>query len=81
MKPSPGCTTGTAACRRHGLPLFDTRDAALAHWRTLASDAEARFGVEHRFDAAEVAPHVTWGTSPAQVLAITAQVPRPDAQP
>jgi 3-isopropylmalate/(R)-2-methylmalate dehydratase large subunit len=59
----------------------EVRAAALAHWRTLASDAEARFDVEHRFDAAEVVPHVTWGTSPDQVLAITAQVPRPDAQP
>jgi 3-isopropylmalate/(R)-2-methylmalate dehydratase large subunit len=59
----------------------EVRDAALAHWRTLASDADARFDVEHRFDAAEVVPHVTWGTSPDQVLAITGQVPRPDAQP
>ncbi|WP_310462796.1 3-isopropylmalate dehydratase large subunit [Sphaerotilus sp.] len=59
----------------------EVRDAALAHWQTLASDADARFDVEHRFDAAEVVPHVTWGTSPDQVLAITGQVPRPDAQP
>ncbi|SDO24905.1 3-isopropylmalate/(R)-2-methylmalate dehydratase large subunit [Rhodoferax sp. OV413] len=57
------------------------RQAALAHWATLHSDAGAVFDVEHRFDASAVAPHVTWGTSPDQVVAITGQVPRPEAQP
>ena len=33
------------------------------------------FDVEHRFDAAEVAPYVTWGTSPDQAIAITGTVP------
>ncbi|HSX94293.1 MAG TPA: 3-isopropylmalate dehydratase large subunit [Hydrogenophaga sp.] len=54
------------------------RDQALAHWKTLSSDADASFDVEHRFDASEVSPHVTWGTSPDQVVPITGHVPRPD---
>jgi 3-isopropylmalate/(R)-2-methylmalate dehydratase large subunit len=54
-----------------------TRDAALAHWSTLASDRGAIFDVELVFDASEVAPHVTWGTSPDQVVAIDQCVPAP----
>ncbi len=57
------------------------RDQALAHWATLKSDAEAVFDVEHVFDACEVAPHVTWGTSPDQVVAITGRIPTLDGQP
>ncbi|MDB5848430.1 MAG: 3-isopropylmalate dehydratase large subunit [Rhodoferax sp.] len=51
------------------------REAALAHWATLHSDAGAVFDVTHRFDASDVAPHVTWGTSPDQVVAIDGLVP------
>ncbi len=52
------------------------RDRALAHWATLRSDDGAAFDVEHRFDAASVAPYVTWGTSPDQAIAITGTVPQ-----
>ena len=55
------------------------KDAALAHWRSLRSDEGAVFEVEHRFDAAEVAPQVTWGTSPDQVAPIDAAIPDPAA--
>jgi 3-isopropylmalate/(R)-2-methylmalate dehydratase large subunit len=48
---------------------------ALATWSALATDVEARFAVEHRFDATDLAPHVTWGTSPDQVLPIDGRVP------
>jgi len=53
------------------------REAALAHWATLHSDADAAFDVEHHFDAAEVAPFVTWGTSPDQALPVTGHIPHP----
>ncbi|WP_431263506.1 3-isopropylmalate dehydratase large subunit [Roseateles chitinivorans] len=53
------------------------RAPALAHWATLHSDEGAAFDIEHRFDAAEVAPQVTWGTSPDQVAAIDAAIPDP----
>ncbi len=49
------------------------REAALAHWATLKSDADAAFDSEHRFDASAVAPHVTWGTSSDQVVTIDSQ--------
>ncbi|WP_077035012.1 3-isopropylmalate dehydratase large subunit [Pelomonas sp. KK5] len=53
----------------------DVRDAALAHWATLHSDADAAFQVEHRFDAAELAPYVSWGTSPDQAIPVDGTVP------
>ena len=51
------------------------RDRALANWATLHSDDAAKFDVEHRFDAADVAPFVTWGTSPDQAIAIVDTIP------
>jgi 3-isopropylmalate/(R)-2-methylmalate dehydratase large subunit len=54
------------------------RDAALAHWATLHSDAGAPFDIEHHFDAGTVRPHVSWGTSPDQVLPIDGHVPAPE---
>ncbi len=56
----------------------DLRERALAHWAALRSDDDARFDVEHRFDASDVAPHVTWGTSPDQVIPIDGTVPAPE---
>jgi len=53
------------------------QEQALAHWATLHSDADAAFEVEHQFDGSSVAPHVTWGTSPDQVIAIDDRVPDP----
>jgi len=52
---------------------------ALAYWATLHSDPDAVFEVEHQFDASDVAPHVTWGTSPDQVLPIGGFIPHPDS--
>jgi 3-isopropylmalate/(R)-2-methylmalate dehydratase large subunit len=56
----------------------DIRDRALAHWATLYSDDDAVFHIEHRFDASEVAPYVTWGTSPDQAIPINGNVPAPE---
>lgn len=53
-------------------------DAALAAWRELHSDADAVFDIEHRFDASELVPQVTWGTSPDQVVAIDGCIPSLD---
>jgi 3-isopropylmalate/(R)-2-methylmalate dehydratase large subunit len=53
------------------------RDAALAEWATLRSDADATFDVEHVFDARHVAPYVTWGTSPDQAAPVNATIPLP----
>ena len=52
---------------------------ALADWQQLLSDTDAHFDAEHRFNASEIAPYVTWGTSPDQAIPVTGTVPQADA--
>jgi len=52
-------------------------DAALAYWKTLKTDDDAKFDVEVNINAAELAPFVTWGTNPGQGLPLSASVPNP----
>jgi len=52
-------------------------EAALEAWAHLPSDADAVFDREVAIDAAEIAPIVTWGTSPEDALPVTATVPDP----
>ncbi|KAF1048150.1 MAG: 3-isopropylmalate dehydratase large subunit 1 [Herbaspirillum frisingense] len=48
---------------------------AIRQWRALKSDTDAVFDIEHRFDAAGVAPYVTWGTSPDQAIPVSGHIP------
>jgi 3-isopropylmalate/(R)-2-methylmalate dehydratase large subunit len=52
-------------------------DAAVAWWKTLPTDEGARYDRVVILDAAEIAPNVTWGTSPEDVVAVTGIVPDP----
>ncbi len=54
---------------------------AVAYWRTLKTDPGAVFDKDVELNAAEIIPHVTWGTSPEDVLPITGQVPDPASYP
>jgi len=58
-------------------PRGDDWEHALAQWRQLRSDDGAAFDREVSIDASSVAPQVTWGTSPQDVIAIDATVPDP----
>jgi len=62
-------------------PQGDLWDAALARWRTLATDEGATFDRTVRIDAADVAPTVTWGTTPAQSIKVGQRVPTLDDAP
>src|SRR4051794_6299602 len=55
-------------------------DPAVAYWRTLKSDAGAKFDHEMTLDAREIKPHVTWGTSPEMVVTVEDTVPDPDKE-
>jgi 3-isopropylmalate/(R)-2-methylmalate dehydratase large subunit len=55
-------------------------DQAVCHWRTLHSDADAEFDAVVTLDARDVAPHVTWGTSPEMVSPVDGVVPDPARQ-
>jgi 3-isopropylmalate/(R)-2-methylmalate dehydratase large subunit len=54
-------------------------EAALDYWRSLPTDAGAPFDREVVIDAATLAPHVSWGTNPAQTIRIGDAVPDPDS--
>src|SRR5262245_26440952 len=54
-------------------------EQAVALWRTLPSDPGAKYDKTVVIDAPALAPHVTWGTSPQDVLPITGRVPDPAA--
>jgi 3-isopropylmalate/(R)-2-methylmalate dehydratase large subunit len=56
-------------------------DAALAQWRTLASDDDASFDREVVLDAGDLEPQITWGTDPSHVAGINGRVPDPDHDP
>jgi len=55
-------------------------DQAVAYWRTLHSDPDARFDAVVELDASQILPQVTWGTSPEMVLGIDGRVPDPDKE-
>jgi len=61
-------------------PAGEQWQRAVAHWRTLVSDAGARFDTTIALNAAEVRPQVTWGTSPEMVVAIDERVPDPEKE-
>jgi 3-isopropylmalate/(R)-2-methylmalate dehydratase large subunit len=74
---APDDTTFEYLRGRAHAPDGDSWDEALAQWRTLATDHDAAFDKEVVLDAAEIRPHVSWGTNPGQVASIDAAVPDP----
>lgn len=65
-----------------GRPMAPTGEdwtRAVAHWRTLPSDAGAAYDRSVRLDASDIAPSLTWGTSPEDVVSVTGAVPDPDS--
>ena len=66
-----------------GKPLAPKPDSsewskAVKHWENLKSDPDAKWDVEINIDAADIAPTISWGTSPQDVVPITGNVPGPD---
>jgi 3-isopropylmalate/(R)-2-methylmalate dehydratase large subunit len=64
---------------RPAAPKGGAWEMALAYWKSFASDPDAVFDREVKLDAAEIAPLVTWGTSPEDVIAVTDRAPDPAA--
>jgi 3-isopropylmalate/(R)-2-methylmalate dehydratase large subunit len=61
-------------------PRGEAWDRAVAHWRTLRSDAGAAFDRVVQIDARALKPQVTWGTSPEMVVTVEDRVPDPDKE-
>ena len=75
---APDETTFKYCNGRPNAPSGKTWDAALDYWKTLFSDDEAHFDKVITMKGEDIAPVVTWGTSPEDVLPITASVPAAD---
>jgi 3-isopropylmalate/(R)-2-methylmalate dehydratase large subunit len=63
---------------REFAPSGSQWDTALAYWKTLPSDDGAEFDTVVTLTADDIAPQVTWGTSPEQVAPVSGSVPSPD---
>jgi 3-isopropylmalate/(R)-2-methylmalate dehydratase large subunit len=63
---------------RPGVP--NDYDVAVDRWRALPTEDGASFDREERIDAAAIAPMVTWGTTPGQVVEVTDKVPQPSGE-
>jgi len=74
---APDDTTFKYMEKRPHAPRGSAWEAALDHWRSLPTDADANFDHEIELDAAQLSPFVTWGTNPGQVVPITGRVPNP----
>ncbi|CAG9256673.1 3-isopropylmalate dehydratase subunit LeuC [Paraburkholderia caribensis] len=74
---APDETTFAYLSGRPYAPAGEQWERAVAHWRTLFSDAGARFDREVHIDVTDIAPMVTWGTTPGYACAIDSRVPDP----
>ena len=77
---APDETTFAYCEGRMFAPKEDKWDNALAHWKTLPSDDGAAFDTEATVDGNAIAPMVTWGTSPENVVPVTGAVPDPASE-
>ncbi|MFV0245226.1 MAG: 3-isopropylmalate dehydratase large subunit, partial [Qingshengfaniella sp.] len=75
---APDETTFAYVKGREHAPKGADWDKALAWWKTLYSDADAKWDKVLTIRAEDIAPTVTWGTSPEDALPITATVPAPE---
>jgi 3-isopropylmalate/(R)-2-methylmalate dehydratase large subunit len=78
---APDETTFTWIKGRRFAPQGARWDEALAYWRTLPTDPGAIYDARVTLDCTTLAPHITWGTSPEQVIGIDQTIPDPAAAP
>jgi 3-isopropylmalate/(R)-2-methylmalate dehydratase large subunit len=74
---APDDTTFQYLSGRPFAPAGARWDQALADWRTLPTDANARFDAEVALDGNALEPMVTWGTSPEDALPVSGRIPDP----
>ena len=74
---APDETTFAYIKGRPFAPAGDDWDHAVAQWRTCTTDHDATFDKQVVIDGAQIEPHVTWGTTPAQSVPIQGVVPDP----
>src|SRR5579871_2966895 len=77
---APDDTTFAYLNGRPEAPQGGQWDKALTYWKSLPSEADASFDIEHAVAASEIAPTVSWGTSPEQAAPIDTRVPDPASE-
>jgi len=77
---APDATTFAYLNGRPFAPKGEAFERALETWATLVSDADASFDREVTLDAGQIAPIVTWGTTPDDALPVDARVPDPSRE-
>jgi 3-isopropylmalate/(R)-2-methylmalate dehydratase large subunit len=77
---APDETTFAYVKGRPYAPKAAAWEAAVAYWKTLPSDAGAKYDKEITINARDIVPQVTWGTSPQDVLPITGVIPNPASE-
>jgi 3-isopropylmalate/(R)-2-methylmalate dehydratase large subunit len=75
---APDQTTFDYLRSRRFAPKEKAWEEAEAFWRTLPTDAGAKFDSTVEINAAQLAPFVTWGTNPGMAVPVTGEVPDPD---
>ncbi|MEF7613272.1 3-isopropylmalate dehydratase large subunit [Aquincola sp. MAHUQ-54] len=73
-------TTITYVKGRPFTPSGVELEQAIAYWRTLRSDDDAKWDAVVELDAAQIQPQVTWGTSPEMVVPVEGRVPDPERE-
>jgi 3-isopropylmalate/(R)-2-methylmalate dehydratase large subunit len=63
---------------RPSVPKGEALDVAISRWRTFVTDDGAQFDAEVVIQGADIVPSLTWGTNPAQVVALDGIIPSPD---
>lgn len=76
---APDETTFAYLKGRPMAPKGEAWDKAVAYWETLPTDAGARYDRNVTLEASDIAPSLTWGTSPEDVVPITGVVPDPES--
>lgn len=72
---APDETTFEYVKKTENAPKGEAWDKAVAYWKTLYSDADAKFDTEYHFDAADIEPMITYGTNPGMGVAVTGSIP------
>jgi 3-isopropylmalate/(R)-2-methylmalate dehydratase large subunit len=72
---APDETTFAYIKGREKAPKGEAWDKALAYWKTLKTDAGAKYDMEHVYDAADIEPMITYGTNPGMGMGISQHIP------
>ncbi len=78
---APDQTTFEYVKGREFAPKGEAFDQAVAYWKTLPTDPGAHFDTTVMISTADIAPMITWGTTPGAVIPVTGVVPNPDDEP